>query len=731
MIRRELESVTDEARWAIPIAEKLPREWVQHRMADNAARMIAATGSEIDAYVTVHLDFVARFHEDPLAGDRSPGHDLSHEVTLEATEDIRKLNQRYNAWVSRLRLRVQDELYDLVSEWYDDGDRLELSPGPWGVFPMTEPDGVASLKAVRAFREFCDDHPNATIGLAGPRGCGKSTLLENRPDPSLPLKSDRVRVNVSAPVKYETQAFLLHLFAEVCRAVVDYRHPEFREHFPRIRIAFPARRVVSYAALGVFAYTLAVTLSIGSGGALSEPFRAMAAYLGAAWQWMWQPLNTSFSLGGVVQPVPALAVVALLCLTVVTVRSLRWALVTRRDVPDLVRTAKRHLETIRTIQTASAGVNGEVGVAGLKLVASHSVQRAAREWTAPELVGELRRFLAEVYDSDQRAVHHLVETEPGLRPVVAAVLSQLLARIDDTEEKTWVGGQVYRSPPVEPGVVITIDELDKLDNVEDAQLFVNELKGLFGARGTQVIVSVSEDALNSFELRGLPMRDAFDSAFKHVFRIDYLSISDTRRILERMGLEWVSRPFVWLVYLVSGGLPRDVARVGSHLNAVARENPGARLRTVAHRLVARDMAQRLSAFERTCGGRLQDYDATGAASNTMSDSAILHVIREIRRVRKDERPISAGELLDHAAVIRQIQDGGIFANQVASYLCYCGSVLEVLDVDALEKETKEYEELLPTLGRARQSMAVHPDLAIELIDEFRNAWGLGAVARSV
>lgn len=730
MIRRALVSVTDEARSAIPIAGRLPREWVQHRMADNAARMIAATASEIDAYVTVHLDFLTRFHEDPLAGDGSPGYDLSHEVTLEAAADIRVLNQRYYAWVSRLRLRVQDELFDLVSEWYDDGDRLELSPGPWGVLSMTEPDGVASLNAVRAFREFCDDHPYATIGLAGPRGCGKSTLLENRPDASLPLKSDRVRVNVSAPVKYETQAFLLHLFAEVCRAVVDYRHPEFGQHFPRIRIAFPTRRVVPYAALGLFAYTLAVLLSMGSSGALGEPFRAVAAYLRDAWQWMWQPLDTSFSLGGVVEPVAALAVIASLCLAVVTVRSLRWAVVTRRDVPDLVRTAKRHLETIRTLQTASVGVNGELGVTGLKLVANHSVQRAAREWTAPELVGELRRFLAEVYESDRRAGRRLAETEPGLRPVVAAVLSQLLVRIDDTALETATGGGVYRSPPVEPGVVITIDELDKLDDVEDAQLFVNELKGLFGAPGTQVIVSVSEDALNSFELRGLPMRDAFDSAFKHVFRIDYLSISDTRRILERMDLEWVSRPFVWLVYLVSGGLPRDVARVGSHLNAVARENPGARLHAVAHRLVTRDMAQRLSAFERTCGGMLQRLDSAAEPSDLMSEAAILHVIREIRQVMRDERPLSAPELIGRAAVIRQIQGGGSFANQVASYLCYCATLSEVLDVDALAKETEEYEELLPTLGRARQSMAVHPDLAMELIDEFRAAWGLDVLARS-
>ncbi|MEI7057101.1 hypothetical protein WBG06_14860 [Nocardioides sp. CCNWLW239] len=728
MIERELEAAVDEAVRSASIAQDL-RAWIIDRMNDDAARMITATAPEIDAYVPVHFDFVTTYGEDPLAGKREPGLDLPVDLRIEAAADIRKLNQRYSAWVRRLLLRVEDEIYELIGEWYDDdGDRLELSSASaHDVISMTEPEGVARLGSVRAFREFCDDHPYATIGLAGPRGCGKSTILENRPDPSLPPRSDRVRVNVSAPVKYETQAFLLHLFAEVCRAVVGYRYPAFSNDFPRIRIAFPFGRVVPYAVLGVFAYAVAYALARGWKTGPGAPIREMSGDLAAWWHWMWQPKGDPLLEAPGLDPVSLLVVVAAFCLAVAVRRSLRWVLVTRRDVPVLVKTARRHIETIRTIQTATAGMNGEVGVAGVKLVANRSVERATREWTPPELVGELRRFLWEVHEEDLRMSGSVVHSEPSLRMIASGVLWRLADLIGGIEDEPSTAGQTYRVPPLDPGVVITIDELDKIETVVDAQQFVNEIKSIFGAPGTQVIVSVSEDALNSFELRGLPMRDAFDSAFKHVFRIDYLSISDTRRILERMDMVWLSKPFVWLVYLLSGGLPRDVARVGAHLNAVARENPGARLHTVAQRLVAQDLAQRLTAFERTCGGKLQAYDATAAPAEAMPEPAILHVIREIRRVARDGRLLSATELVDRAAAIRGIEGGGTFASQVASYLCYCESVLEILDVEALEKETEEYEKLLPTLARARQSMAVHPDLAMELIDEFRAAWGLEAL----
>jgi hypothetical protein len=76
-----------------------------------------------------------------------------------------------------------------------------------------------------------------------------------------------------------------------------------------------------------------------------------------------------------------------------------------------------------------------------------------------------------------------------------------------------------------PSVIIAVDELDKIDAADLAQRFINEIKGIFGAPGTQFLVAVSEDALAAFERRGL-----------QVARL--------------------RKPFKWLVHCMSGGLPR-------------------------------------------------------------------------------------------------------------------------------------------------------------------------------
>jgi KAP family P-loop domain len=68
-------------------------------------------------------------------------------------------------------------------------------------------------------------------------------------------------------------------------------------------------------------------------------------------------------------------------------------------------------------------------------------------------------------------------------------------------------------------VAIAIDELDKLASADDAIAVVNGLKDLFHIPNTHFVVSVSEDALHRFAMRGVPLRDVFDSAFDTIVRI--------------------------------------------------------------------------------------------------------------------------------------------------------------------------------------------------------------------
>lgn len=114
-----------------------------------------------------------------------------------------------------------------------------------------------------------------------------------------------------------------------------------------------------------------------------------------------------------------------------------------------------------------------------------------------------------------------------------------------------------------PRVFIGIDELDKMGSDEDAQRFLNEVKAVFGIDGCFYLVSVSENAMSSFERRGLPFRDVFDSAFDEVVRFDRFTFELSRAVLRRRTVMPMS--FVALCHCVSGGLPRDLVRAARTL----------------------------------------------------------------------------------------------------------------------------------------------------------------------
>lgn len=108
-------------------------------------------------------------------------------------------------------------------------------------------------------------------------------------------------------------------------------------------------------------------------------------------------------------------------------------------------------------------------------------------------------------------------------------------------------------------LIVAIDELDKLADAEQALAAVNGLKDLLHGPGTHVVVSVSEDALVSFAVRGVPVRDAFDSSFDLVVPVERFSPENTVELMERRVLEFPV-PLTLFCHAIGGGLPRDVIR---------------------------------------------------------------------------------------------------------------------------------------------------------------------------
>lgn len=110
------------------------------------------------------------------------------------------------------------------------------------------------------------------------------------------------------------------------------------------------------------------------------------------------------------------------------------------------------------------------------------------------------------------------------------------------------------------GLIIALDELDKLSKAEDALGTINGIKDLLHGTGTHFLVSLSEDALATFALRGVPVRDAFDSSFDTIIPVARFNVPNSEALLARRVIGF-PRLLSLYCHALSGGLPRDLIRV--------------------------------------------------------------------------------------------------------------------------------------------------------------------------
>jgi hypothetical protein len=366
-----------------------------------------------------------------------------------------------------------------------------------------------------------DRFDGASIGVAGPRGSGKSMLIREYCDPgsadqvgdigfdwswlrgySLPRPPGTdLRCLVAAPVDYAPRDFVLHLFAAFCRSITD-THDRQAKSLPRIVFgAFWLRR--AQWLLSVLLWR--AVLFGGAAAALLYRKHAVAHDLSVPQTWV------------------QYAAIALICAGTLSFAwssaSLirRWARqARRRDEASLAAAARKHLARVRYLQTFTSGWSGSLNLPGGGSSGQYarSIARAEQPLSYPEIVDEFRGFARDVAADMHRH-----------------------------------GGKVF----------IGVDELDKIGSSEQAERFLNEIKGIFGIPHLYFMVSVSDDALTAFERRGLPLRDAFDSSFDEIIHVGPLSYLESRRLLYRrvVGL---SEPYVALCHCLAGGLARDVIR---------------------------------------------------------------------------------------------------------------------------------------------------------------------------
>ena len=496
------------------------------------------------------------------------------------------------------------------------------------------------------------------VGVAGTRGVGKSTLLAYYRDGLLlPPGTEHIGLYERIPVRYDAREFALHLYAAVCESVIGFLEPR---HAAMPQLSTRARRLTLSPRLRRSALSVSAGLWIG--------LAVWSAILGSA-----QHLRAH---AGWLVALAAAAVVATLAGTLAPTargRVLQSEPVGIVDSWTLLRSARQRLREIRFEQRYSTGWSGKLTGFGAEVARDAAVESSARSMTYPDVVRQFHTFIADAVAVLQRL------------PNISAV-----------------------------PVVIILDEMDKIAEPQQAQEFLNEIKSLFStdSPGCVFLISVSEDALSSFERRGLPVRDAFDSAFDMIFELRELTLAEARNVLlgRAIGL---SAPFVELAYCLAGGLSRDLLRIA---RSMVRRN-GQQVSEVAAALMEEDVRQQLRAF------------ALAAANCTTDEPYTSRLIQLLKR----QRSADPAQLISTVTspVVPAEWTGPIAQVHLdaLTYLYYAATVREIFTDDLTERAIIDSRSAGPevsieALAAIRSTFAVNTRLAWLELNTFRTYWRL-------
>jgi len=536
-----------------------------------------------------------------------------------------------------------------------------------GLRALADPEREVSTAASKALSTLMASLSSGSIGLSGPRGVGKTTLVDSfAHGRSVPLELERIGLVVSAPVKYEAKDFVLHLFASLCESVIDDGRLEYlRSTSPASLRARRRDRLIRYLGTAAVVVAVAGTAMLFFHKTVPDgPTETGYVLLVIAGVMAFSWLNLSFRFNAAWHGV-------------------RAKLISRFSGDDpvtLVETPKRvaqdHLEQIRFQQSISSGLSGSVKLPfGIGIGGDSSITMARTPWSLPEAVEAFRKYASSL-----------------------------------TKDRY---------------LVIGIDELDKMGSDDTAREFLNNVKGVFGVSGCYYLVSISDDAMAGFERRGLPVRDVFDSSFDAVQRIGYLTLAESRAVLESRVIG-LPVPYQCLCHCMAGGLPRDLIRVARELVHQAAKGKATSLGGLGHAVVKAELQAKMA------GAIEMSREAAGSGGEWVQ--------KWLDDQAEAMTKVTVDGLRDGVLCLVSwggLKDGGSdaaceLAFEVATFNYYAATILELfMDGPGFEgflrvgPESREMDpkatDALETLTRARQQFAIGPGLAWESIALVREA----------
>jgi hypothetical protein len=558
---------------------------------------------------------------------------------------------------------------------------------PRGLRELADPAREVSTSATEELEALMSSLSGGSIGLSGPRGAGKTTLMRGfvAGPLVLPLDSERIGLMVSAPVRYDAREFVLHLYAMLCEEVLGPARLQALKESGRHR-ARTARRAALAKAV------LIASLTLLAGGAAMLVFKRTVPQGSTETGW-------SLVVGGYFLFLAWMVMFALTREGVSWKRLLETMTFTQApaDTTSLdgkasraaspqsaEQLAEQHLEEIRFQQSVASGWSGGLKLPlGMSLSGDSKLTLARSPWTLPEVVEAFRAFA--------------------------------------------------RTLTVDRYLVIGIDELDKMETDGTARQFLNDIKGVFGVHRCFYLVSVSEDAMSSFERRGLPFRDVFDSSFDAIQRIGYFTLAESREVLETR-VTGLPVPYQALCHCFSGGLPRDLVRVARELVHQQAKSEG-ELTSLA------DLSRAVAAAElrgKTAAALVAARSTSGHSRDEVLAWVLLHDVDDLtsEALRAYRAAFPRWDLSkvtpEQSTEIQRLID---IATELVTFDYFVATVLElftdavaaeliVLSADHPGAVAAKSTTLLELLAKARQEFTLSPALVWGSVSECRKLGGL-------
>lgn len=287
-------------------------------------------------------------------------------------------------------------------------------------------------------------------------------------------------------------------------------------------------------------------------------------------------------------------------------------------------------------------------------------------------------------------------------------------------------------------VFIGVDELDKIGSAEQAQLFLNEIKGIFGIPHVYFILSVSDDALTAFDRRGLPVRSVIESCFDEVVKVQALSYIECRRLLYRRVIG-LTEPYIAFCYCLSGGLPRELIRAARQVVScgqqclrghdspplLATDISSKPLKTVWLReIVAEVIDEEVRKKSRAI------YHLLTQANHGTEISDLSMTIQDV--YESGEATTAAEALIPELSNVRSGQepDAKKLQIELAGFYYFCITLRDTFDGSLSESkmrrstETTRSSENFSMLAQARLSFAEDAYIAWRSISRFRESWNM-------